>query len=227
MILGGVVRTDKTKREIRLVFTAHDKGEGGEIVRSVLKKHNIKASFFFTGDFYRNSKFTAFIKALKKDGHYLGAHSNKHLLYAPWEKRDSLLISQEDFVKDLRANYAEMEKFGVKKEDALYFLPPFEWYNEEISRWAKELGLELVNFTPGTRSNADYTSPLVDKNYVSSDDIYKSIMNFEKSDKNGLNGFILLTHIAATEGRKDLFYNRLDSLITELEGKGYIFTRFK
>lgn len=120
-----------------------------------------------------------------------------------------------------------MEKFGVKKEDAKYFLPPFEWYNEEISRWAKELGLELVNFTPGTRSNADYTSPLVDKNYVSSDDIYKSIMNFEKSDKNGLNGFILLTHIAATEGRKDLFYNRLDSLITELEGKGYIFTRFK
>ncbi|HEX2963584.1 MAG TPA: polysaccharide deacetylase family protein [Ignavibacteriales bacterium] len=227
MILGGVVRTDKTKREIRLVFTAHDKGEGGEIVRSVLKKHNIKASFFFTGDFYRNAKFTAFIKALKKDGHYLGAHSDKHLLYAPWEKRDSLLISREDFVRDLRANYAEMEKFGVKKEDAKYFLPPFEWYNEEISRWAKELGLELVNFTPGTRSNADYTSPLVDKNYVSSDDIYKSIMNFEKSDKNGLNGFILLTHIAATEGRKDLFYNRLDSLITELEGKGYIFTRFK
>ncbi|MGE5351202.1 MAG: polysaccharide deacetylase family protein [Acidobacteriota bacterium] len=218
---------DKTRKEIHLVFTAHDKGEGGEVVRNVLKKHKIKASFFFTGDFYRNAKFTEFIKALKKDGHYLGAHSNKHLLYAPWENRDSLLISQEDFVRDLTANYKEMEKFGVKKEDAKYFLPPFEWYNGKISQWTKELGLELVNFTPGTRSTADYTSPTVDKNYISSDEIYKSIMKYEKSDKNGLNGFILLTHIAATEGRKDLFYDRLDSLITELEAKGYSFTLLK
>ncbi|MGE5432922.1 MAG: polysaccharide deacetylase family protein [Syntrophomonadaceae bacterium] len=218
---------DKTKKEIHLVFTAHDKGEGGETVRKILNKHNIKASFFFTGDFYRSTKFENFIAELKKDGNYLGAHSDKHLLYAPWEKRDSLLISREDFVKDLAANYAAMEKFGIKKEDALYFLPPFEWYNETISRWTKDLGLQLINFSPGTKSTADYTSPEVDKNYVSSDDIYKSIMNFEKSDKDGLNGFILLTHIAATEGRKDLFYDRLDSLISELEAKGYKFTLLK
>lgn len=227
MSLGGIIRTDKTKKEIHLVFTAHDKAEGGETVRNVLKKHDIKASFFFTGDFYRNPKFTGLIKELKHDGHYLGAHSDKHLLYAPWEKRDSLLISREDFVKDLTANYAEMEKFGVQKEDAKYFLPPFEWYNEAISRWTKELGLELVDFTPGTRSTADYTSPAVDKNYVSSDNIYKTIMDYEKSDKNGLNGFILLIHIATNEGRKDPFYDRLDQLITELKAKGYRFTLLK
>jgi peptidoglycan/xylan/chitin deacetylase (PgdA/CDA1 family) len=136
-------------------------------------------------------------------------------------------LSREDFVKDLTANYAEMEKFGIKKEDAKYFLPPFEWYNQRISDWTRELGLQLVDFTPGTRSNADYTSPVIDKNYVSSDVIYKSIMDYEKTDKNGLNGFILLTHISAPQGRKDLFYDRLDELITELEGKGYKFTLLK
>lgn len=227
MSLGGIIRTDKTKKEIHLAFTAHDKAEGGEKVRKILKKHDVKGSFFFTGDFYRNAKFTAFIQELKKDGHYLGAHSDKHLLYAPWENRDSLLVSREDFIKDLKANYAAMETFGIKKQDAEYFLPPFEWYNESISRWTKELGLELVDFTPGTRSTADYTSPTVDKNYISSDNIYKSIMDFEKSDKDGLNGFILLIHVAANEGRKDPFYDRLDSLLTELKTKGYRFTSFK
>lgn len=227
MSLGGIIRTDKSKHEIHLVFTAHDKGEGGEKVRKILQKHNIKASFFFTGEFYRNAKFESLIKGLKEDGNYLGAHSDKHLLYAPWEKRDSLLITREEFIKDLSANYSAMARFGIRKEDAVYFLPPFEWYNEHISRWTEALGLQLVNFTPGTRSTADYTSPAVDKNYVSSDDIYKSIINYEKSDKYGLNGFILLTHIAATEGRTDPFYDRLDSLITELEAKGYKFTLLK
>ncbi len=33
------------------------------------------------------------------------------------------------------------------------------WYNAQISAWTAERGLTLVNFTPGTRSNADYTTP--------------------------------------------------------------------
>lgn len=224
--LGGVIRTDKSKKEIHLVFTGHDKADGGEVVRKVLKKHNIKAAFFFTGDFYRDAKFAGLIKDLKKDGNYLGAHSDKHLLYAPWEKRDSVLVSRDEFVKDLTANYAEMEKFGIKKQDARFFLPPYEWYNQKISDWTKQLGLQLVNYSPGTRSNSDYTAPGA-KNYVSSEEIYNSILNYEKSEKEGLNGFILLTHIAASDGRTDMFYNKLDNLITELKSRGYKFTLLK
>jgi hypothetical protein len=53
------------------------------------------------------------------------------------------------------------------------------------------MGLTLINFTPGTRSNADYTGE-ADTNFVSSQAIFDSIVNKEREDPHGLNGFILL-----------------------------------
>jgi peptidoglycan/xylan/chitin deacetylase (PgdA/CDA1 family) len=163
---------------------------------------------------------------LRKDGHYLGAHSDKHLLYASWDHRDSLLISKHDFVEDLQNNYKEMARFGIYASDASYFLPPYEWYNETISKWTRELGLTLINFTPGTGSNADYTTPDMGNRYVSSDTIYQRILNYERDSKNGLNGFILLFHIGTHPNRTDKFYFKLEDLIIELYRRGYRFTLF-
>lgn len=221
---GGIIRTDRTKKEIHLVFTGHEFADGGETIRSVLKKHSIKASFFFTGDFYRNKEFSPLISSLKEDGHYLGAHSDKHLLYCAWEKRDSLLVTKEAFHQDVLRNYKEMERFGVKQVNAKYFMPAFEWYSDSISSWAKELGLVLVNFTPGTYSNADWTYPELGGQYVSSDSIYARILRYEATKAAGLNGFLLLTHIGTDGRRRDKFYLRLDQLITALKQKGYRFT---
>lgn len=221
---GGIIRTDRSQKEIHLVFTGHEFADGGEHIRGVLAKHRIKASFFFTGDFYRNNHFADLIAALRRDGHYLGAHSDKHLLYCTWEKRDSLLVSRDSFQLDLKANYAEMKRFGVNQPDSRFFLPPYEWYNDSISTWTKELGLILVNFTPGTYSNADWTHPELGTQYLGSDSIYARILRYESAKSDGLNGFLLLTHIGTDPRRKDKFYLRLDSLITALGDKGYRFT---
>ena len=118
-----------------------------------------------------------------------------------------------------------MERFGIQKKDAPVFLPPYEWYNKTIADWTDEEGLQLINYTPGTRSNADYTFPEQGNQYVGSDKIYKSIFDYEIKDPNGLNGFILLVHIGTDKRRTDKFYNRLDSLITELQAKGYSFVK--
>lgn len=222
---GGIVRTDKHKKEISLVFTGHEFADGAEIIRAMLKRHSIKANFFFTGDFYRAEKFAPFIRTLRNDGHYLGAHSDKHLLYAAWEKRDSLLATKEQFQSDLLANYDEMRKFGISKSSAPYFMPPYEWYNDSISTWSGELGLTLVNYTSGTYSNADYTYPAMGKQYVSSDAIYKRILRYEETHTDGLNGFLLLTHVGTDPRRTDKFYNRLDNLIRELKRRGYHFKK--
>ena len=221
---GGIIRTDRTTREIHLVLTGHEFADGGEIILGVLKKHGIKASFFFTGDFYRNTQFSTLISSLKKDGHELGAHSDKHLLYCSWEKRDSLLVTKESFQNDVLSNYREMKRFGIEQSAARTFLPPFEWYNDSISSWTKELGLVLVNFTPGTYSNADWTHPELGSQYLSSDSIYSRILRYEATKPDGLNGFILLSHIGTDARRKDKFYLRLDDLITALKAKGYRFT---
>ena len=191
---------------------------------TALDQQKVKASFFFTGRFYRNTAFTTIIQQLKKRGHYLGAHSDQHLLYCDWVKRDSLLVTRQQFTSDLLKNYSAMEKSGIKKQQAQFFLPPYEWYNDSIAAWTKQLNLQLINYTPGTRSHADYTTPAM-KNYASSNDITASILNYEKAAPAGLNGFILLVHIGAGPGRRDKFYHKLPEIIMELTKRGYEFVR--
>jgi hypothetical protein len=113
-----------------------------------------------------------------------------------------------------------MHSFGISKADAPFFLPPYEWHNQTIADWTAAQNLTLVNFTPGTGSNADYTTPSM-KNYASSDSILKRIKTYEVKDPNGLNGFILLMHIAAGPDRTDKFYSHLNELIALLKSKSY------
>ncbi len=207
------------------MLTADEYADGGDHIKRVLKEQEVPASFFLTGNFYRNPDFSTLIKSLKANGHYLGAHSDRHLLYADWEKRDSLLVTREEFTKDLLRNYQRMAEFGISEKDAPYFLPPYEWYNSQITEWTKEAGFHLVNFSPGTRSAADYTYPEMGDRHVSSEAIYQSIMTYEQKDEHGLNGFILLIHLGTDPRRTDKFYYQLDSLLTTLKQKGYSFVR--
>jgi len=222
---GAIIRGDRTQKEIALVFTGDTFADGGAHICRVLLQQQSKASFFFTGNFYRNSDFKTLITGLLADGHYLGAHSDAHLLYCAWENRDSLLVTPEQFTMDLAANYREMEKFGIAKTAARYFLPPYEWYNVTISAWTQAWGLQLVNYTPGTRSPADYTYPEMQARYVPSAKIYQSILSYETSHAEGLNGFILLSHIGTDPRRTDKFYFRLEKLLQTLRDKGYRFKR--
>lgn len=209
-------------KAIAIVFTGDEFGDGGDFIANTLKQKKVKASFFLTGNFYRNPTFTGLIKRLKNDGHYLGSHSDRHLLYCDWYKRDSLLITKEAFTTDLLNAYATMSSFGTSKKNAPFFLPPYEWYNDSIAAWTKELGLQLINFTAGTLSNADYTTPDM-KNYRTSDAIYQSITAYEQT--HGMNGFILLLHIGTDAKRIDKMYYRLGALVDYLKQKQYHMVR--
>jgi peptidoglycan/xylan/chitin deacetylase (PgdA/CDA1 family) len=221
---GAITRGNTDRRKLALVFTGDEYAEGAQTIANVLQKRGVKASFFLTGRFFRNVEFRSGIEKLKNDGHYLGPHSDDHLLYADWTDRNKTLVTREEFEKDLNGNYLAMATFGIDRSDANIFLPPYEWYNRTIMDWTSAMGVTLVNFTPGTRSNADYTT-LQDKNYIGSDTILDSIKAYEAKDPNGLNGFILLMHIGAGPKRTDKFYNKLDPLIVWLRSKNYEMVR--
>jgi len=221
---GAIVRGDTSKPELSLVFTGDEFADGGMHILSVLEQQKVRGSFFLTGNFFRNPEFESLIEKLLAKGHYLGAHSDQHLLYCDWEKRDSLLVSRTQFQKDLEDNYQAMERFGISKEDAPFFLPPYEWYNDSIAAWTVEMKLTLINMSPGTLSHADYTLP-GSAGYRSSTDIYESILEYEESAENGLNGFILLCHIGSSPERTDKFHIYLDHLISELKSRGYTLTK--
>jgi peptidoglycan/xylan/chitin deacetylase (PgdA/CDA1 family) len=221
---GAIVRGPRAARRLALVFTGHEFAEGGEAILDELARHRAKATFFLTGDFLDNPRFRPIVRRIVAEGHGLGPHSDKHLLYCEWAAGKKTLIDKDHFKADLLANLEKIGRLGASRPR--YFLPPYEHYNEEIAQWSAELGLRLVNYTPGTRSNADYTEDGA-PNFVPSRSIFDSIIRHEREDAHGLNGFLLLLHVGAGPGRTDKFHARFGALLDELAGKGYRFIRLE
>lgn len=219
---GGIIRTDPSVKHIDFVFTAADKADGAERIISTLRKYNIKGGFFFTGEFFE--MYPDVVRRLVAEGHYVGSHSYGHLLYAPWGNRDSLLVTRQEFNEDIFKSYKVLREFGIT--NAPYFIPPYEHYNATISSWARQLGLQVINYTPGTLTNGDYTTPEM-KRYFSSKEILGRIWEYERTDPNGLNGHIMLIHFGTDPARTDKFYDKLPGLVRELRRKGYSFTPLK
>lgn len=219
---GAIIRGNTGSRNIALVFTGDEFADGGKYITGILEQQKVKASFFLTGRFYENKDFKELIRQLKEDGHWLGPHSHQHLLYNDWKQRDRLLVTKQQFREDLGENLRAMGKHGINLREVNHFLPPFEWYNDSIAAWSREMGLQLVNFSPGTLSHADYTVP-GEKNYRSSREIYASILEQEQASPVGLNGFILLMHVGTNPARTDKFYHLLPDLLKYLKEKGYQF----
>lgn len=214
-INGGIVRTDSSKKNISLVFTSDQYIDGYKQIIKILDEHNIKSSFFFTGNFVE--RHSNIVKDIANKGHYVGTHGDKHLLYCSWEQTDSLLITKECFQKDIIDGYKKLIKLNIKPSPLL--IPSYEHYNKYIASWTRQLGMHLINYTPNSFSNADYTTPNM-KNYKSSKSIYDSIISFEK--KNTLNGVILLIHFGTHPDRSDKFYSQyLNELIEYLKKNKY------
>lgn len=220
---GAVERRDPSQKEIYLIFSADFAFEGGPKVLDVLKKHKSYGSFFLTGNCVRMDEHKALVQRIIKEGHYVGPHSDKHLLYAPWENRDVTLVGGDSLRHDILQNVKELEKVGVSADKQLWFLPPSEYYNEETVKVSATLGLKVINLTPGTLTNSDYTSPGA-KGYRPTQTLIDHVLDMDT--KGILNGAILLIHPGVSNRRPDKLYDRLDELMTLLEERGYRFRRF-
>ena len=174
---GAIIRIDNRVKDVFLVFSADETGEGMMHVINVLRRHEAGGSFFLTGNYLRNPDNRKVIERMMHEGHFIGPHSDRHLLYATWENRDSLLVTREQFVVDLKANYDALAEQGILSAGTRWFLAPYEWYNRVIAGWCGEMRVTLINFTPGTGTNADYTTPDM-KNYRSSDQLIEGLKRF-------------------------------------------------
>ena len=219
---GAVVRLNPDQKVVYLIFSADSMFGGGEKVLKTLADNKIKGSFFLTGNFLRMKEHEDITRKIIERGHYVGAHSDKHILYAPWDNREKSLVSADSLARDIKDNYTELARFDITPAMAPWYLPPYEWYNKESVNVTAWLGLKTINFTPGTATPADYTTPDM-KNYRSSSQLINSLFEFEK--KEGLNGAVILIHPGVEESRTDRLYDRLDEIIKRLKRLGYKFDR--
>ncbi|HWP39326.1 MAG TPA: polysaccharide deacetylase family protein, partial [Tepidisphaeraceae bacterium] len=216
-----------TRKQLAMIFTGGEFGEGARHILDVLARQNLRASFFVTGEFLRRNEHQHALQRMIADGHYLGPHSDSHPLYCSWEDRSTTLVTEAFFKCDLQKNIDDLRELGALSDTRriVYFIPPFEWYNADQSRWAAEMNVLLFNFTPGTGSSRDW-APEGHRSFVPSQRIIEDILACERDrtkDPHGLNGFLLLLHIGSQ--RQDKTWKLLEPLIQELKRRGYCFAR--
>lgn len=221
---GAVIRGPTDRKRLSLIFTGGQYGEGAEAILDALKQRGLKASFFVTGDFVRIEAHRPILRRIAAEGHYLGPHSDSHPLYCPWEDRGKTLVTEDFFRTDLDKNLKDLSAFGPSRGQMRFFIPPYEWHNSEIATWAAQMGMVLFNFTPGTRSNADYMQDN-DPHFVSSKRLYEAILSYEAAHADGLNGFLLLLHLGSGPGRTDKMHPYVAPLLDELSKREYEFVR--
>jgi peptidoglycan/xylan/chitin deacetylase (PgdA/CDA1 family) len=224
LVQGAPVRGDTTRKQIALIFTGGEFGEGAIDILDALAARGVKAGFFVTGDFLRQPGLVPSVRRMVSDGHYVGPHSDSHPLYCPWDDRSKTLVSEEFFVADVQKNVDDLRALGAlrDRDQPIYFIPPFEWYNADQTDWARKRGWLLFNFTPGSGSNRDW-APEDHKSFAPSQKIFDDILAYEQRDPNGLNGFILLLHLGSA--RADKMHPLVGPLIDELRRRGYRFVR--
>ena len=221
---GAIVRVNPDQKVVYLCFTADERFNGAETILKTLKKQKVKGNFFLTGNCLRYAPNQDVIRRIVADGHYVGGHSDRHVLYCDWDAARTPLMDTDSIISDLKANFAELEKAGVPRGNARWFLPPYEHYDARSVNILRGMGVQVVNYTPGIGTQADYTIPSM-KNYRKAQPLIDGLWKFEKEE--GLDGALVLIHPGIEESRpeKERLYNRLDEIIRYLKKHGYRFDR--
>lgn len=219
---GGIRRGSRSDRKLALVFAADEYVDGADSILQTLQSRQLQAAYFLTGRAVDAPGMREWVRRAIAAGQYVGPHSDGHLLYAPWDKRQESLVDKRRFQADLYRNLAELRELGAAAKEPVYFVPPYEWYNAQHAAWAAELGCQIVCFTPGIGSHRDF-APEGHEAFRPTMELIQEILDYETQSANGLNGHLLLLHLGSA--RKDKVFPKLGDLIDELLARGYTFVR--
>lgn len=213
---------------IHLIFTADSMFEGAPEALDAMARRGVKASFFLTGNYLRDSAAHApVIERILADCHYLGPHGDRHILIADWNRERSTLASPDSALADMKANIALLADFGVDTSRVKTIVPSFEWYNADHIAAFRASGLRPVSPTPGVETYRDYTLP-DDPYYLSSDALMRQLLDYSDpvnaANPHPLDGFIILFHLGTQDERTDKLYHRLPAILDTLTSRGYRFT---
>lgn len=224
---GAVVAMDCrecSERPVYLIFTADSMFEGGNFALDVLHDKGTPASFFFTGNFLRDSLHNKrVIKKAIANGHYVGAHGNRHILLADWDEKRTTLARADSALRDMQDCMAELSKYGIDTTCTRFVVPSFEWYNAEHTNAFSHNDYITVTMSPGLLTYLDFTVPDMTA-YCTSDSIWENFI--ENLQNDNLIGKIILIHLGTQPERTDKFYLRLPAMIDSLHSRGYTLRRF-
>lgn len=111
-----------------------------------------KGGFFFTGEFCE--LYPDVVKRLLDRAFCRQPQLRTSVVHALGRPADSLLVTHEFERYD---GYRDPPQGKYRIQRRSVYIPPYEYYNKEISAWAKNMGIQVIA-TPGTQAMP--TTPL-------------------------------------------------------------------
>ena len=126
------VETDEPK--IALTFDAAWGNEDTAQILEILKKHDVRVTFFMTGGWVEN--YPDDVKAILAAGHDLGNHSENH-------KNMSQISDEEKKTELMKVHEKVRELTGY---EMFLFRPPYGDYDNAVVKTAKECGYYTIQW---------------------------------------------------------------------------------
>jgi len=144
------VETDEMK--IAISFDAAWGAEDFNKIMEILDKHEIKTTFFMTGEWVE--KYPDCVKYLVEKGHDLGNHSATHpdMTTLSKEKQKEQILSVHNAVKELTGYEMEL------------FRPPYGAYNNDVIRTCYEVGYFPIQWDVDSLDWKDYEAQRIISN---------------------------------------------------------------
>lgn len=146
---GTIYAGDKNSNNISLMINVYWGTEYVEKMLDVLKKHNVKTTFFIGGTWAKEN--TVVLKKIYDEGHEIASHGYSHKEHGKLDYTNNLSEIQKchEIVEEL---------IGVKME---LFAPPGGSYNENTTKAASFLGYKTIMWTRDTIDWRDHNTSLI------------------------------------------------------------------
>ena len=180
-----------------VIFLTFDDGPNQNVtpkVLKLLKKYNQKATFFCIAD--NAKKYPEIIKNIVEDGHTLGSHDLHHRWTSNFRRTKQM-------TKDIGESVRILEEISQTK--IKIYRPPVGLSNPHLFAALKKLNLQCVGWSKSTRDGGNRILSAI-----------KNIPNLSSAK----DGSIILLHDDSPARNEDMFLQKLEELLSNLEKSG-------
>lgn len=153
------VETDENK--VALSFDAAWGNDDTQRILDILDKHNVKVTFFMTGEWVR--KYPEDVKKIAAAGHDLGNHSENH-------KQMTKLTEQQCIDEIMKTHNRVKELTGIEME---LFRPPYGDYNNMVVGAARKCGYYTIQWDVDSLDWKDYGVESIVKKCIENKNLQK------------------------------------------------------
>jgi peptidoglycan/xylan/chitin deacetylase (PgdA/CDA1 family) len=150
-----IIRGDTSKKQVIFTFDGGSTAESGDKILEVLKRHNVRGTFFLTGKFVET--FPDLVKHIAKDKHEIFNHTYSHP-HLP-TLTDEQITGELDKMEDLLLKVASVSSKP-------YFRAPFGDRNSHVLTVAEKAGYRSVYWTVDALDWREGETPLHVRNRI-------------------------------------------------------------